>query len=252
VITSMPELWFRRYASSEGARTTVFCFPHAGGSASYYYPMAAALAPEFDVLAVQYPGRQDRRREPLVTTIDELADQIHAAMRPFVTGPVALFGHSMGAVLAFEVSHRLEHFDGISPVVVFASGRRAPSRFRDDRVHQRDNAGLLAEIVNLGGTDSRVLAEAELLDMLLPPLRNDYRAIETYRQDPGVRISAPIVVMTATDDPRTSVDDARAWLDHTSGSGSVHLFEGGHFYLESRATQVVELVTRTLRAAHLG
>lgn len=244
---SVQELWFRRYTPTRAPRATLFCFPHAGGSASYYYPMSKALAPEFDVLAVQYPGRHDRRAEAPFATVDALADAIHTAIRPLMRGPVAFFGHSMGSAVAFEVARRLEAGGGPAPQLLFASGGRAPSRVHDDGVHRLGDAGIIAELRSMGGTDARVLSEPDLLDVVLPPLRADYRAIETYRQDTSARIGAPIVVMTATDDARTTLEEARAWHEHTSAGGDVHLFDGGHFYLESHGERVVELISGTLR-----
>lgn len=240
-------LWLRNYHQAPGARGRLICFPHAGGSASYFFPVSAALSPEFDVLAVQYPGRQDRRTDPFVDNIDDLADQLHTALAPAMEGPVAFFGHSMGAVLAFEVARRFEERDGISPVTVFASGRRAPSQVRDESVHLRDDAGIVKEMRTLGGTDSRVLGDPELLDMVLPAIRNDYRAVERYRRGTEAKVGAPIVVMTADDDPRTTVDEARAWDDHTTGGSTLHTFDGGHFYLEQHAARVIAVIAETLR-----
>jgi surfactin synthase thioesterase subunit len=246
VTPSEQKLWFRRFTPSPAARATLFCFPHAGGSATYYYPVSTALAPRLDVLAVQYPGRQDRRAERPAASIDELADLVHAALAPTVTGPVVLFGHSMGAIVAFEVARRLESLSGVEPLVLLASGSRAPSRVRNDGVHERDDAGIMAELRHIGGTDARVLAEPDLIGMALPPLRSDYRAIETYRRDAGVCVRTPIVVLTAVDDPRTTVEEARAWHTHTSGGGAVHLFDGGHFFPERHAARVLDLITDTV------
>src|SRR4051794_26651503 len=97
-------LWVRRFHDAGDAGARLVCFPHAGGSASYFFRLSAALSPEFDVCAIQYPGRQDRYSEPFVETIDDLADRIYAALNPGIDGPVAFYGHSMGAVLAFEVA----------------------------------------------------------------------------------------------------------------------------------------------------
>lgn len=241
-------LWLRNYHPAPGARTRLICFPHAGGSASYFFPVSAALSPEFDVLALQYPGRQDRRTDPFVDTIDELADQLYDVLAPVMEGPVAFFGHSMGAVLAFEVARRLEERDDNGPVTVFASGRRAPSKVRDENVHLRDDAGIVKEMRMLGGTDSRVLSDPELLDMVLPAIRNDYRAVERYSRGTEARVSAPIVVMTADDDPRTTVEEARAWEEHTTGGSALHTFSGGHFYLEQHAARVIAVIAETLRA----
>jgi surfactin synthase thioesterase subunit len=240
-------LWLRNYHPAPGHRARLVCFPHAGGSASYYFPVSAALAPEFDVLAVQYPGRQDRRTDPFIDNIDDLAEEIHRALAPSMEGPVAFFGHSMGAVLAYEVTRIFEERDGISPVTVFASGRRAPSRTRDENVHLRDDAGIVKEMRTLGGTDSRVLGDPELLDMVLPAIRNDYRAVERYRRSTDAKIDAPITILTADDDIRTTIDEARAWGEHTRGGSDLHVFSGGHFYLEQQAAGVIGVISETLR-----
>ena len=248
-MTTPPERsrWIRNFRPAPEAGMRLVCFPHAGGSASYYFPMATALSPEIDVYAVQYPGRQDRHSEPFVESIAELADQVVAELQPVLDAPVALFGHSMGAVLAFEVAHRVEARGGRRPAVVFASGSRAPSRYGDEQDHKNDT-DLIQVMRDLGGTDPRVLNNPDMLATFLPAFRNDYRALQAYRQAPTVAIGAPIVVLTATDDPKTSLADARAWHEHTAGGGDVHTFTGGHFFLEKQPQRVIEVVTEALRA----
>ncbi|BBX19847.1 thioesterase [Mycolicibacterium duvalii] len=236
--------WIRNFTPAPNARTRLVCFPHAGGSASYYFPLSRALSPEVDVYAVQYPGRQDRHSEPFIETIDELADRVYEVLGDLTDAPVAFFGHSMGAVLAFEVTRRLEQA-GRGPSVVFVSGSRAPHRYEDDG-SARTDAGLIDVMRDLGGTDPRVLGDQDLLETFLPPFRNDFRALAAYNA-PGTGVRAPLVVMTATDDPKTSEEDARAWDAHTSGPVEVHTFTGGHFYLEKQAPRVIEVIARTLR-----
>ncbi|WP_138796198.1 thioesterase II family protein, partial [Escherichia coli] len=133
--------------------TRLVCFPHAGGSAAYFHGVSRALSPAVDVLAVQYPGRQDRRHEPLIDSIDGLAARVREELAPWTDRPLALFGHSMGAMVAFEVALRLTA-DGAAPSVLFASGRRAPSRYREESVHLHDDAGIMAELSRLDGTDT--------------------------------------------------------------------------------------------------
>ncbi|TRW88788.1 thioesterase [Mycolicibacterium sp. 018/SC-01/001] len=239
--------WVRNFTPAPAAALRLVCFPHAGGSASYYFPLARALSPEFDVFALQYPGRQDRYKEPFVDSIDALADQITVELAGVPDGPVAFFGHSMGAVLAFEVTRRLETSQGRTPVMLFASGSRAPSRYGDEREY-KDDRELIDVMRQLGGTDPRVLENQEMLDTFLPAFRNDYRALQAYHRGTDIGIHAPVVVMTATDDPKTSVADASAWHEHTSAGGSVHTFTGGHFFLEKQPQQVIDLIATTLRA----
>lgn len=242
--------WIRLYNPAPEGSLGLVCFPHAGGSAPYYSPVSAALAPSYEVTAIQYPGRQERRRTPCIDDIGELARQAHAALvrtGTIASGrPVALFGHSMGAIVAFEVARLMERDGGSGPVVLFASGRRAPSRFREDNVHLRDDDGIIEDIRALGGTDTRVLEDRELLDLVLPTLRSDYRAVERYRRGTDATIDAPIAVLVGDSDPHTTPQEALAWAEHTTDSCEVHTFPGGHFYLEDQQTEVLRTVTDVL------
>jgi len=241
-------LWIRRFNPRDDAGHRLVCLPHAGGSAPFYFPMATALPEDVDVLAVQYPGRQDRRNEPAVTDLRILADQVVTALEPWTDRPLALFGHSMGATLAFEVTARLEK-RGVVPTVVFASGRRAPSRHRHETVHLRDDDGMIAELKTLSGTNPQVLGDEELLRMVLPAIRADYRAAETYRYEPVERLRCPIVALTGDDDPKVSLDEAKAWGEHTQAAFDLRVFRGGHFYLADHQKEIVSLVTAHLLGA---
>ncbi|MFF1698102.1 thioesterase II family protein [Streptomyces sp. NPDC058257] len=242
------DLWVRGYHPAPDAERRLVCFPHAGGSASFYFPVSQALSEVADVSALQYPGRQDRHTEKGIDSITELADQAADALRALDDErPLTFFGHSMGAVLAFEVARRFEQ-DGRGPVHVFASGRRAPSTHRPENVHQRDDDGIIAEMRKLSGTDPRVLGDEELLRMVLPAIRSDYTAIETYRAEPGTRIGADVTVLVGDDDPRTSLDEARAWEQHTTGAFDLKVFPGGHFYLTDQAPAVIQLLKAHLAA----
>lgn len=241
-------LWIRRYHEAPGSPVQLVCFAHAGGSASFFFPVSRALAPAIDVAAVQYPGRQDRRSEPNIDNIPELADAVFPAIRPLADRPLAFFGHSMGAVLAYEVALRLEK-DGAPPLsLLYASGRRAPSRYREESVHKRDDAGVVEELRKLSGTNSDLLGDPETLEMILPAIKADYTAIETYRHTPGPTVSCPITAVIGDSDPRVTADEAKAWADHTTGSFDLRTFPGGHFYLVDQAPQVIELISSTLTA----
>ncbi|MGW1807667.1 thioesterase II family protein [Streptomyces sp. NPDC002078] len=241
-----PSRWIRRFHPAAESGVRLVCLPHAGGSAPFYFPMSRALSPEVDVVSVQYPGRQDRRMDPAVEDIGEYADAIAAELKPWLDRPVALFGHSMGAVLAFEVTRRLERDLGLVPLAVFASGRRAPSRYRDENVHRRDDDGIVEEMRLLSGTDAQILGDEEILRMVLPAIRSDYTAIENYRAAPGLTVSAPITVLTGDNDPRTSLEEAEAWRGHTTGAFDLRVFSGGHFFLANHQEEILKIVSETL------
>jgi surfactin synthase thioesterase subunit len=225
------------------------CLPHSGGSASYYFPLSAALSPAVEVLAAQYPGRQDRLREQRIEDLHELADRVAGAVAELPAEPLAFFGHSLGAALAFEVVRRLERAGTAAPAMLFASGRRAPSRLRVPAVpvHRRDDDGVIAELVRLGGTPGEVLTNSALRALILPAVRSDYRAIETYRPAPGATIACPVTVLTGDADPATTLGEARAWRGHTTGAFDLRVLAGGHFYLEQHQDEIVRLVAGALR-----
>ncbi|RMI32445.1 thioesterase II family protein [Streptomyces triticirhizae] len=241
--------WVRRYHPSARPAVRLVCFPHAGGSASYFHGVSAALAPDVEVLAVQYPGRQDRRAERPLRSVEELARGAVAALRPWAeAGPLAFFGHSMGSMVAFEAAVSLTRA-GLAPRLLFLSGRRAPSRVREENVRLRDDAGIMAELRELGGTEAALLDDDELREMILPALRADYHAVETYGPRSGPAVACPIVALVGDDDPRTTVEEARAWADHTSGPFDLRVFPGGHFYLNARVGAVLEAINSRLLPA---
>ncbi len=234
--------WIRRFHPAPDAATRLVCFPHAGGSASYFFPVSRSLEPTMDVLAVQYPGRQDRRRETPIDDVPRLADAIVDELGPWSDRPLILFGHSLGATVAFEVARRLENL-GTVPLGLFASGRRAPTRTRDEWVHQRGDDDLVAEIATLAGTDAQVLGDPELVRMILPAFRADYKAAETYRYHPGPKLSCPIVSLIGDADPQVTSDEADDWREHTTGGFELHVYPGGHFYLNHHTRSVLERLT---------
>jgi surfactin synthase thioesterase subunit len=246
------DAWIRRYHPSDANAVQLVCFPHAGGSASYYHPLSKRFSPAVDVIALQYPGRQDRRQEACIKNIDNLADKVTEQLLRLSDKPTLFFGHSMGATLAFEVAWRLEELDCHAPLGLIASGRRAPGITRSETVHQRDDAGIIAEIRNLNGTDSVVLEDEDILRMSLPSIRGDYQAIETYSYTPGRILHCPITVLTGDSDPRTSFEDASAWHRYTTGSFRTKVFPGGHFYLSANIAAVTAEIASDLERVSRG
>ncbi|WP_329340028.1 alpha/beta fold hydrolase [Streptomyces sp. NBC_00663] len=241
-MTDVQELrhrWVREFASSPNSDITVVCFPHAGGSASYFQPLSARLTPRAEVVALQYPGRQDRRREPPLTSVDELVDGITGALRALTDRPMVFFGHSMGGTLAFETARRMEAELGERLLGLVVSGRRAPSSVRRDTVHLRNDAGLIAEIRKLEGTASALLDDEDVVSMILPALRADYTAVEQYVYRPGPALSRPLHVYIGDADPQVRADEAEAWAEHTSADFRIRTFRGGHFYLAEQSDQVI-------------
>ncbi|MET8770971.1 alpha/beta fold hydrolase [Streptomyces sp. NPDC004658] len=246
------DVWLRRFHPAVGGEELI-CFPHAGGSAGYWFPLSASLAPAVSVLAVQYPGRQDRHLEPPVDDLHRLADRIGEvlAARPPARSRMFL-GHSMGATLAYEVALRLAG-QPAGPSALFVSGCPAPSRPRTEAsVMVRgavDDSALIDKVRALGGTDSRLLADPELLGLVLPALRADHRAAETYTSTPGAVLTCPVVALTGDDDVTATRADVDAWRQHTTGEFGLRTFTGGHFFLMEHLDAVADLVAGRFRRA---
>ncbi|MGW0205987.1 thioesterase II family protein [Streptomyces sp. NPDC003233] len=242
-----PKSWLRSFHTGPDPSTRpvrLVCFPHAGGSAGYFVPLSAQLVGVAQVLAVQYPGRQDRWHEPAIDDLHELAEHLVAVLESVRReGPLALFGHSMGALVAYEVARRLE------PARLYVSACPAPSRGVEATKEIRDDAGLLGDLRALGGTDPGLLADPEMLGLLLPALRADYHAVRTYQWRPGSEPYCPLRVLTGSRDARTPPHAVRDWKRHTTGECRFHEYEGGHFYLTEHTRQTADLLAEDLAQA---
>ncbi|MGD9486150.1 alpha/beta fold hydrolase [Streptomyces sp. TRM70308] len=237
-------VWFRRFHADAGAEADceLVCFPHAGGSAATWRTLSAALAGDADVLAVQYPGRHDRYREPPVADLHVLADGVADALRRSGGRPRVLLGHSMGASLAYEVAVRLADEPGRGPHSLVLTARRAPSVPEPSWDWIEDDAALVARLRALGGTEAAALADPELLEMVLPALRGDYRALAAYRPTQGRPLACPVLACAGDRDAEAPVAEVEAWREHTAGGFELRVFEGGHFFLHERVEEVADLV----------
>jgi medium-chain acyl-[acyl-carrier-protein] hydrolase len=229
------------------ARLRLFCFPHAGSGAATYRTWPDDLPADVEVCAIQLPGRENRLREPLYTRLSPLVLTLAQVLYPLFDMPFAFWGHSMGALISFELARQLRRQRAASPAYLFVSGHRAPqlpNRYRP--IHHLPECEFLAELRKLNGTPQAVLQDADLMRIFLPVLRADLAISETYVYSAEDPLDLPICAFGGLWDDRVGRDEIAAWRDQTAGPFAMYLFPGGHFFLQDPRTQLLQVLSHEL------
>ena len=241
--------WVQVSRPRPDARLRLICLPAAGGGASRYRDWPAHLPDEVEVVSVQLPGRESRFTEAPIESMEQLVGPLLDGLASYLTRPFALFGHSMGALIAFELVRRMRP-SGLAPVHLFASGRRAPHLpRRSPDWHTVPDPEFLTTIGALGGIPPELLAESQFLDTMLPMLRADCTLSETYVLGPQEPLSCPVSAFGGLRDKEVPPEDVRAWSRHTTGPFRVHLLPGEHFFVDSARPDLLRLVGSELGSA---
>lgn len=237
--------WFSCPRPTPAARLRYWCMPYAGGGAAVWYPWAPHLGPVAELVAIRLPARESRLAEPPAIDLLALSRELATAIAPHTREPYALGGHSMGALLAFEVTRELRRRGSPPPVALIASGARAPDcpRTEPDLHHLPDDDFIREVDQRYQGIPPALLANREFLDLFLPALRGDLTAFETYRHHAEPPLDLPLLSLLGDRDPRVSTPQALAWRAHTTGDFISATFSAGHFFLPHQ----IEVVTGKIR-----
>lgn len=211
----------------------LFCLPHAGGGAAAFHSWTPELPAFVQICPVLLPGRETRLSEPLCTQLDPLVDAMDGELRPWLDTPYAVFGHSMGALLAFEWVRRLQREGASMPAWLFLSGRRGPDAPGDaNSLHSLPDYELVNELARLyNGIPPEFLGNETLMEVFLPILRADIAVVESYSFHEDKPLDCPITVFSGMNDESVSWDQLLAWKRHTSQRRfAIQILPGGHFY----------------------
>jgi surfactin synthase thioesterase subunit len=235
--------WIKRIPGRGGAaRGVTVVFPHAGGAATGYRKFATALAAGGgDVYIVQYPQRAERLNEPAAHNVQDLARSLFVAGPWRQLAPLRLFGHSMGAVVAFEFA-RIAESRGAAVERLWASAAPAPCAVEAKPDLPTSHDDLLVDMTDFGGTDAELLADPEFAELLINAMRADYAAINRYSCSPDIQIAANISVLGAHGDLRVDAAELQRWEGHTAGAFELDWYDGGHFYLDDHIDDVAARV----------
>ncbi|KZN55064.1 hypothetical protein N474_16465 [Pseudoalteromonas luteoviolacea CPMOR-2] len=223
---------YRIFKACPNASKRLIILPHAGGSASYFRHWANVADPDLEIVVVQYPGRENRMAEPLVSDMNRLVSTLATGLKPLLNKPYILFGHSMGGGIAYELAMRIQAYRYPAPTQLVVSAVEGPSCHHATEIHKASDNEMLNELKRLNGTGVDLNAYPELLDMMLPLLRNDYQLIETYRPNlDAPKLKHPLTVMLGSTDTELTYEEAEAWQQMCTQPINIETYEGGHFYL---------------------
>jgi medium-chain acyl-[acyl-carrier-protein] hydrolase len=241
--------WFYVPCPKTDPALRLFCFPFAGGTAEIFHQWPEGLPRDVEMCAVQPPGRSTRLKEPPLTRISIIVEQLAQAMFPFLDKPFAFFGHSMGAMVLFDLAHHLKQNGGKLPVHIFVSGRRAPQvPSLHPHIHHLTNEECISIMRGYNAVPEEILENSQLMKLLMPVIKADFEAVEkwTYEEKPSLEI--PIWAFAAVNDNLASRENMEVWNLHTCKAFKLFTFPGQHFFIQDPPSQkaILQLVSTAL------
>jgi medium-chain acyl-[acyl-carrier-protein] hydrolase len=242
--------WLNRYQPRPDGAVRLLCFPHAGSSAAAYGPWADLLPADIEVCAVEYPGRGSRRSERPFVRVHALVAALIGSLGAPPSTPFAVFGHSLGALIGFELVRQWQRQGGPAPLGLFVAGCRGPSLpARKPPVYALPDEEFIEELRAFNGTPPDLLENRDLLRLFLPSLRADFELADTYGYRKAPPLRCPIVAYGGSDDTETLPEEHQAWQIETQETLTVRLFPGDHFFLRAAEPEMLRDLTSRLLAA---
>ena len=247
--------WLVSFCEADEAAVNLVCFPHAGGGAVVFHPWSRELQPVAAVRAVVLPGRESRFREPAATSMDAVVWPIAEALATLPnTRPIVMFGHSLGALIAYEVARRMVASFRRGPAALIVSGRPAPHLpSRAPRLAHLQPRDVVFQVAELhGGIPTALLEEPDLVALMGTVLKGDLTILENYQYVPGPPLDCPLLAVGGSSDRLVSRVEVEGWHEHTKGDFSCAQLDGGHFYLHDRDSRRALLAEVRRRCMAVG
>ena len=240
----MEPSWVLTPKPNAPAALRLVCFPYAGVGPSIYRPWLAALPPHVEAKVVQLPGREGRWREPALTNLGIIADRVAQAIVPHLQGPFAFYGHSLGALIAFEVTRRLRAAGAPMPRHLFLGAHRgAQVPNPHPPIRHLDDQGFIGETrKRYDGIPQAVLDNPELLELMLPCLRADFTAFETYEYRAEAPLDVPISAFAGEQDGYVRTHEVAGWREQTTGRFRMRVIPGNHFFMQTGRDQLLAAI----------
>ncbi|MDM9379441.1 thioesterase II family protein [Chlorogloeopsis sp. ULAP01] len=229
------------------ASVRLFCFPYAGGSSLIFRTWSDSLPKTVEVCPIELPGRGTQMRTAPFPRLEPLVGAIAPALIPHLNKPFAFFGHSMGAIVSFELARLLRKQYDTEPIHLFISGRRAPQILDPDPpIHALDEPAFKEELRRLNGTSETILENSELMQLLSPILRADFAVLETYVYTAEPPLDCPITAFGGLQDHKVNCEQLQAWREQTNAPFSLQMFRGDHFFLHSAQSLLLQSLSQEL------
>jgi medium-chain acyl-[acyl-carrier-protein] hydrolase len=239
--------WVVRYKPNDQARLRLFCFSYAGGGASIFRPWGDILPQEVEVCSIQLPGREYRIGSPAYTRLVSLEDDLAEAIAPYLDRPFAFFGHSMGALVSFELTRLLRKKYDKHPEHLFLAAYRAPQLPNPNIKIYHLPSEVFKVVLRSEGIAEMILQNEELMQAMLPTLRADFELCDTYQYTEEPPLACPFSLFGGLEDVRISQNDLELWPQHSSVGCSLTMLPGSHFFLHSAQDQLLAAISRELQ-----
>lgn len=229
------------------SRMRLFCFPYAGGTAAVFRNWVQYLPPEIELCAIQYAGRGGRLAEPLGEDVVAVMNAVYQDLQSLLKKPFAFFGHSMGALVSYEFARRLQREQQPEPFQLFVSGCIAPhEKLTTEPTHNLPEPEFIAELRRLQGTPGEVLDNTELMQLMMPIIRADFKASQTYKHVPGPPLESPIHAFGGLKDESVPREKVETWSEHTRSSFRAQMLPGDHFFLNTSQSLLTRIIAQEL------